>query len=157
MSYETLISEKEHMIEGLKRELALYKHNACKFFRDEFKTKFKILDYIVLFVILMNIGAICLTNALVIKAKPTAPLYEANPVNCDKFNCVASKWLGIIIVLKEIALRGFLVYMYVSYRNAIYSNRQYYLLLGIVLAIGTSLTIDFSNDLGFWIGKAFFS
>lgn len=106
-------------------------------------------------------GALSITNALVVKAEPELLLYEANPVGAEMHDyepAAPSEALPAIIGLfKHILLWTILGFLYIYQRTTIYNDGGLYFLLFLTIYIFSVTSCDFFNNLGFLIGKVVYS
>ncbi len=109
--------------------------------------------------ILFNIGAVLITNAMAMKASPEAPLLEANPIAAKTLNVVvASDGKAMIAgIILHCLLLGTLIANYIYYRVRSEQDKHFYWLLIFTCFIFLATTLDFTNDLGYWLGKLIFS
>lgn len=143
-----------------------------KQFRKEYN--FVIFDVLMVFLLLFNVGAFCLTNALVVKASVVyeIPLEykEANPMTAQvydfvplveiktetwkmKFQSVMASMMNFIIHIKQFLVWGLMivVYLYGRFHVTDYSDLRF---LGLVLTFGVVLGMyDFFSDYGYFLGK----
>jgi len=162
MSFE--IEEEKHLtnIENFKqikrrhnKALRIEKKNLSKMFKSENKKKFILMDILFIFFILFNIGALVITNMLVIKTEPEIQLIEANPVVAENYNFQTHPDA-------KPAITGFMISMfawtyfigwYIYGRITLYKSRDFYMFVGTFIFFGISITMDFFNDFGFLLGK----
>jgi len=120
---------------------------------------FIVLDIMMAIAILSNLGALALTNVLVVKEMEEPIVYEANPITAKiteyseppvehrkpiylEFFKHIAKFIGLGIALG----------MYLWYRHLAVDK---YTILRLCLCVGIWFTIivsDFSNNFGIWIG-----
>lgn len=124
-------------------------------YRQSNHNKFFILDVCVFIFIFLNLGAVMLTNAMVVKARPTTELVEANPINVE-YKQSPNIVLGLILIFKNLVLRGVLVFLYIFFRNKVHNEDQYNYFAAITIGCGAILTFDFFNNLGYYLGKVFY-
>lgn len=153
-----------------------------KQFRKNHKRWFLLLDIAIISIILMNMGALLLTNALVMKVTPDiiveklnpitneveefiipgseAPiLREANPVVAQRESFIQhpEAWRIMYMFFFFGLVWSSMTWVYVMYRNNIKTNEKLNYLTLYVIFYGFLFSMDFINDLGFWIGKMIFS
>lgn len=162
MSIEQMILEKkklkiEHKIEIaiIDDKIKIAKTEKSKEYKKQNTNKLKILDIFIILAVLSNIGALVITNTLVLKNSPEKTLYEANPGVAEKFDYqlhpeAASKMIGF---LKYVFGLVMLVFYYVYLRNTVYNSWQYYTMILFVFFVFGMLFFDFANDFGFLLGR----
>jgi hypothetical protein len=125
-------------------------------FKRENKKKLLIIDALFLLFILFNIGALIITNTLVMKEKPV--IKEANPITAKTHNLQTTnnlpQYFGILF---HILILTFLIGYYTLLKNTIINNQTYTIFLIIIIIIGSTLTYDFLDDTGYLIGKIIFN
>lgn len=146
-----LENKKKNIILDIKQK----KKECHQEFYKENKRKIIILDIIMVLAILCNIGALILTNALVLKNNPDKTFGEMNPVMAKNMDIVYAeksevKFFGFLF---NIFCWSVIVIYYINLRNKIARQIEYGMLLGMVICIFTAWSLDFFNDLGYWIGK----
>jgi hypothetical protein len=111
-----------------------------------------VFDIIFVSCILFNIGAIIITNALVMKETPI--IKEANPFQ--------AKIAGYVPLNKPIVLTAFVVrcfmwtiltFLYLFQRSRVHNDLSYWWFVFTMIFIASVIYLDFLNDLGFIIGK----
>jgi magnesium-transporting ATPase (P-type) len=125
-------------------------------FKKENNKKILLVDSLFILFVLFNIGALIITNALVMKEKPT--LKEANPITAKTYNLQSTnnnaQYFGIIFYILTLTL---LIGYYILLKNTIINNQSYTIFLMVIIILGTFLTYDFLNDVGYLIGKIIFN
>lgn len=137
-------------------------NRANRKYKENNKKKILILDILFCMFILYNLGALLITNALVMKDNTNKTFHEANPVAAKAYGFhteqtieFISKYFGLML---HLLCWSYLITMYIVGRNRyIVNNETYCHMLGSVLGFGFILTYDFINDLGYWLGKVIFS
>jgi hypothetical protein len=116
------------------------------------------MDIAIALSILFNIGAVILTNMMVVKAEPSIVFHEVNPVAAKNLGLQIAegflpRYLGFILHGLALAvLLGNYVY------NRFYApEKQFKLFLILTIFIFLICTLDFSNNFGYYIGKLLFS
>jgi len=150
-------------------EIARYKHMIGRnilmlrsLYREKHKTILRICDILVIFSILFNMGAIVITNALVVKEDPTSEFHEANPSVRENFgfanapNKVVEGGRTITQIWRALIIHGIklmlLILSYVFLRVTSYNYIGLINTIVVALFMFALLGYDFNNDLGFWIG-----
>lgn len=120
------------------------------------------LDVIMILIIFSNLGATLITNMLVMKVEPGQPqpqLAEVNPVVAENSGYVphvdAQTLFTAILVFLMVWTA--ITFLYVHKRRTIYLEEELNVLIFFVLMYGLIFGWDFINDLGFFIGKIFYS
>lgn len=160
-AFETLMDlYKEDIL--LKEKINGVERYANKELRQEYKTLFMVCDILVVLMILANVAAFILTNALAVKAEPNKPILEANSVAAKLHGFKPatevyskSKVYGFMIAF---LFRGFIyaviIGYYIYYRFHIIARKELLQKVSAVVLIwGVMLFLDFFNDFGLWIGK----
>jgi len=102
------------------------------------------LDIAFVIIILFNLGALLITNALVIKDEPTKEIMEANPVASEihgfKLHPEA-KFLFFTFIF-FISTWVVLSFMYVQSRRYISEERHFSFLIGFIIFYGIALGTD---------------
>ena len=146
-------SELEFLKENISKRIQFLN----KKIKREYKNVFLLMKILVLLSLVMNFGAVFMTNMLVMKQNPAAVIVEANPVMARTHNLESATvqrginlmfMLAIQSVIWAIFLFGFFYSM-----GHIYTRKQMYWAAFIVFFYFIVLGIDFFNDFGFFIGK----
>lgn len=153
--WEAYQIEYNNILTDIKNDKIRLKHNKKDMheaFKTENKKKLLLIDFLFALFILFNIGAMMITNALVMKENPI--IKEANPITA-KTNGYQSinnvpKYFGILF---HILILTILIGYYTLLKNTITDNQSYTIFLTILITIGTTLTYDFLNNTGYLIGK----
>lgn len=140
----------------------------AKSFRREHRKAFLFVDVAVAIIILMNFGALAITNALVMKDNPEPVFYEANPVASEIYGfeeipdtegmngeIVSGKEAGKEIMNTLIIFSLYwtlLLFIYVIHRNRIRSTIKFNLLIFMVIFYFMILGTDFINNFGYFVG-----
>ena len=126
------------------------------------------MDIIVVVIILMNFGALFITNVLVVRENEQLvdlgvieswEIVEANPVQAeindykttDEAQSHFKSWL-IFLVYWSI-----MTFVYILIRKTFYTEFGFYFMMFFVLFYLLVLGSDFFNNLGYYIGKLAFS
>lgn len=121
----------------------------------EKKQLFIIMDVLIILCIILNLGAVTLTNMLIIKKEPNHVLQEVNPIMSEVhgFNLhpdYAKLYTQIIIQL--LIWAGISIW-YVFMRLNMYTPEMLYWFFCIVIGYFLIISFDFFNDFGFLLGK----
>lgn len=150
-------------------------------FRDNHKTHIRVLDIAVILIILMNLGALLITNSLAMRTTPDivlekfntitnetetfiqkgkqAPiLMEVNPVMAKQQDLVphpeAIRLLNLFI--RFLIIWSLLTFTYYMGRSKMHKELHLNVLTFYTIFYATILGTDFIGDLGFLIGKVIF-
>ena len=124
------------------------------------KAMFRLMDIAVVLMILMNFGALTITNMMVVKKTPAVveTIMEANVVQAKLNNFEAhpqaTQWMKIFITQSMIWAGMLFVYLY--YRHRIWNEFQLGLMISCVCFYFIICGRDFFNNFGYWIGKVLF-
>lgn len=126
-------------------------------FRFEHKQHFMVLDIIILVLVLMNFGAVFMTNNMVIRtAQDTGQeivLQEANPIMAEEHNLETSPQVQkeFMIFVSHAAKWGLMLMGYILFRFNTYTETAMIATLCIICFYGFIIGLDFFNDLGFYL------
>lgn len=159
MEYEKVqenISKINYYKKILKIRETVWTQELCKQFKLKYKKWLKILDYCVVFIIVLSICTILITNFMVIKSKPKEEIkfYEANKelaktVGYETDKIVQKQYdIWFIITLYWIIYIG----VYIWNRITITYKWQLWLLTILLIYGGVMVGRDFLNDFGLWLG-----
>ncbi len=123
-------------------------------FRKEYRKIFFAFDIFIALIILSNLGALLITNALVVKVEPEKEFYEANPVTAEMYDYevhpeakeTMSKFLVPIYIWTAMTIA------YLLARNNIRSRYWLSMLGFYIIFYMFALGTDFINNLGYFIG-----
>ena len=147
--YHELIARKRQIGEEI-RETKKLMH---KEFMQEHKIKIRFLDISFILIILFNLGALVITNAMAMKAPKV--LYELNPVAAEnhglELHPESRKLMTMIIT--QMYFWAILFAFYIYNRITLYNHFGIYVLGFVIILYLTVTGFDFLNDFGFWIGR----
>ena len=105
--------------------------------------------------ILLNYGAVFITNALVIKANPTVELKEANDIQAEMNNYEKHEQGDALMMALFIQciLWTILISVYISNRMFLISYQQITIMTFVIVYFAFIIALDFVNDFGYLIGK----
>lgn len=138
----------------IKEKLRLEKKRLHTILLKQNERTFRILDYLVLFMFLLNMATLFITNFLVVEQMPPEQiqLMEVNPAQAEinKFalhpNYVEIIWM----ILKQLFFWVLLVSSYFVIRTNIHTDRQLFIFeVGVILAF-TLICFNFVNDFGYF-------
>ena len=125
-------------------------------YRENNKVKFKILDLLIVLAILMNLGAVMLTNMMVLKESKgeKVVLKEVNPVAAQVKDLAQHPfWLEEAKAFFYQIVCWVLVFLLYFYqRQKTFNDVGYFILLGLVVFVVTAWGLDFFNNFGFYLG-----
>ncbi len=131
------------------------KHN--KFIKDNKKVVIS-LDVLFGLIILFNLGALLITNTLVIKDDPSKEFTEANPIagEIHGFKLHSGENSFFASFMFFVYMWAFLSFLYIYVRRIIYEERHLFALIAYAILYATVLGTDFINNLGFYLGKVIY-
>ena len=127
---------------------------------NEHKAMFRLMDIAVVLLIVMNFGAVGLTNLMVVRKEPAVVenLTEANVIQAEmhdyQIHPEAAKTMRIFVY--QALIWALILFAYIYYRNRIWNEFQ----LGIVISLVCFYFIicgkDLFNNFGYFIGELMF-
>lgn len=126
------------------------------------KKVLRIFDILLILGFIFNIGAVFLTNVMVVKEKTenNIPLEfrEVNVIQAKLNNFVVHPDAKILLLTlgKQLLLWLVMISLYVYQRNTVYSRAVLIEMWITTLFSSTVLSWDFFNDFGFYIGRLIF-
>jgi len=124
------------------------------------KAMFRLMDIAVVLLILMNFGAVALTNALVVKKYPKLVeiLSEANVVQAkmNDYEVHPNAMPLLKAFIRQAMIWAFILFSYIYYRSRIWTELQLGVMVSIVCFYFIICGRDFFNDFGYYIGKLMF-
>jgi hypothetical protein len=114
-----------------------------------------LLDIAFVLAILSNFGALLLTNMMVIKEEPNIVLMETNPI-ASKIHNFEQHPEGSSLMLKFVInclLWSLIIFGYVYTRIKVKTKKDFDYLIFFTIFVWYTLTYDFINNLGLYIGK----
>jgi hypothetical protein len=154
-----------HQKATLKENIHQAKREANRDLRKEHKTLVRVFDFIFVLMLLANIGALVLTNALVIKKEPTKQLVELNPIAAEQYGFesaaevypIEKVWSAILAFYIHIIVYAGMIATWLYIRFYSINRSNFYRGMFVILFWGCALFLDFFNNLGLWIGKVLFA
>ena len=139
----------------LRHKLQVEKRELHKKFYKEHRGWFWFLDVLIVLGLLFNLGAIGITNALVMKANPEKVMEEATPVQAklNNFETSTKAQNSFFPIMIHMLFLAWLLGYYVVWRNKVKNWQELNGLIIFAIAFSYMLGYDFTNDLGYWIGK----
>lgn len=129
---------------------------------EQHSSLFHVLDVLFVLCILMNFGALVITNSIVVKDDIEAAqaqgeelkFYEVNPTTSSSYGYVQHPEPSVIldtliVILKYSIIWTFLIGVYVYYRTTIFSHKAMYIFAFFVGYYFSMLGYDFFHDLGY--------
>ena len=160
LEYQLLKEQKHYLKKKIGLKLDVLKTKATKQYRKNNKVIFNFLDYLVIVGIVFNLGAMVITNAMVVKENPTMEFKEANIMQCklSKYECGMQSFFGSFkFIFTHILIYGIVIWLYISCRNNIKSDMELFVILApIVTLFVTVMGWDFFNDFGYYLGRVLF-
>jgi len=158
--YHELLAKQE----TVKAEIKAEKLRLHKEFMKTHAKQVRVLDILVILIIVMNWGALLITNAMVERKAAIAgevPEYvELNPVQAEANNwnyapIEVSKPV-VQMLLRQVIAWAILGGIYLHNRKYVYTEEMFFVMIYIIAFYFLVLGSDFINDLGFLIGKVLF-
>ena len=124
------------------------------------KAMFRLMDIAVVLLILMNFGAVGLTNLMAVRKEPAIVenLTEANAVHAElhdyELNPEAKRTMTIFV--SQALIWTVLLFAYIFFRNRIYNEFQLGLMVSVVCFYFIICGRDFFNNFGYFIGRLMF-
>lgn len=155
--YYHLIAQKKSVKHEIKQEEKRM-HNALMVHH---KTRLRWLDVSIALAILFNMGALAMSNLMIVEAKPQMKIVELNPVvgkaqNYETLPVEKAKPL-LKQFYKPLLFYAFVVFFVIFMRMSMFTEsilNAYTILVFYALAI---FGYDFFNDLGYFLGKVMFA
>lgn len=146
-----LINKKSILDNQIKKEKKLLH----KKFVKENKKLLLFLDLGLIFVIIINLSSVVITNSLVIKEEPTALVMETNIKQATlqeyKPHPESKKIFNTILI--QLFIWSFIIFLYIQLRRTLYTDWGIGILIFLIILWSFSMTYDFSNNLGYFIGR----
>jgi len=134
-----------------------YRKSAHKSFLKENRKWFWFFDIAVALMIIFNYGALFTTNFLLM-ANTEIKLYESNPVqtfmnNYEVHKKAQSQFIGFYF---QMIIWGIIIFSYLFFRTHIFEYTDFYYMSFFIVFYLFTMSYDFINDFGLFIGKIFF-
>jgi len=124
------------------------------------KAMFRLMDIAVVLIIIMNFGAVALTNMMVVKQLPEVVehLREANVAQAkmNDWEVHPEAARTMIIFVKQALIWAFILFCYIYYRNRIWTEFQLGVMISLVCFYFIICGRDFFNNFGYFAGKILF-
>jgi len=154
------ILKKQTDIVKIKQDIKREKRRLHKEYVAENKRALMIMDFAMVCVIMFNLGALVMTNLLVVQVEPTKGFVEANQAQCNwnGFSCAEENNGAKLVysLLKQSFLWTIMIFAYLVRRSKVYTDEGFYLMFFIVTFYFWMTNIDFVHDVGLYIGKVMF-
>jgi hypothetical protein len=149
--YYRLLEEKRKNSEEIKRE----KKELNRRFLGLHKNTILLFDWAMVLIILFNLGAVFMTSMLAVKKNPGIELKEANSVQAAMNNYELHPGGNKIMsaLLKQCFLWAIIIFGYIYTRNNLISEDGLAVLMFIIILYLVFTGVDFTNDLGYYVGK----
>jgi len=138
----------------INEKIKLFYQKQKLLYRKKNKRIICLLDIAIILAIVFNLGAVLITNVLVIKAEPETKFMEMNPAAAEAGNYElhpdskeSFKLFNFLIMNWFFIIAGYLIV-----RSRIYNNLTLTLVGFYVLYILTGTCLDFFNNFGFILG-----
>jgi len=134
-----------------------YRKKAHKSFVKENRGWFWFFDVAIVLLLLFNYGAAALTNALLM-SNPEIKLYEGNSIQVDINNYEEhdeskARFVGFYF---QAFMWSIILFGYLFFRTHIFEFQDFYIMAFFTVLYLFSLSFDFVNNFGFYIGKIIF-
>jgi len=138
-----------------KRMLIKNRKELNRAYKKNNKVSIIVLDVLVILAVLFNIGAMVITNAMVVKEEPQIEFREVNPVQAQLNDYeVHSDWKDILFpFVKQCLMWVLFIGYYLHRRRNILDDVDYSEMHFIVIMWVILLGLDFFNDFGYALGK----
>jgi len=150
----------EHEKRQISYEIRQQQRNEHNRLYSSHKAMFRLMDIAVVFMIIMNFGAVALTNMLAVRAEPkmVETLTEANVVHAKvgNYEVHPEAKRTIKIFVTQAMIWAFILFCYIYYRSRVWNEFQLGLMVSVVCFYFIICGRDFFNDFGYWLGKAIF-
>ena len=127
---------------------------------NEHKAMFRMMDIAVVLLILMNFGAVGLTNVMAVRKEPAiaSNLTEANVVHAElhDYEVDPEARRTMTIFVSQALIWAVLLFAYIFFRNRIYNEFQLGLMVSVVCFYFIICGRDFFNNFGYFIGRLMF-
>ena len=144
-------------IEVGKLNLSYKEKELRKSFKEEYRYYFMGMDILMVLFLIFNLGAIVLTNALIVKENPTITFTEANQNYAEVAGLEKSTVEQSKIVLDSLFFKigNYTLVFGIYIIGRFFSNRESHLLflMMYVIYIVSIGGIDFFHDFGFFLGR----
>jgi len=142
-------------LKRLEGEILNEKRKLHKEYVKEHKLAFKIMDCLFILIILSNLGALALTNALVFKNEPATQVLEANPVASEVHDYQAHPQAKTFFTgfLFQMGCYGILFLCYISNRASVHTKKGLILNFTLVFFMAFVCLTDLTNNLGYYVGR----
>ena len=151
MKFNNLVNEKKAINHDIRAQRKVLHKTMIK----KYKWLFIAMDIIVVFMILINYGAVIITNMLVVRENPDVEIQEANAIQAelnDYKQHVDGQTVMMAIFIQAI-MWGVLLFVYLYHRITIGTYKEMLLMCFIVLFYLYLISFDFINDFGYLLGK----
>ena len=153
-TYYDLLKRKKLINHSLKEE----KKKLAKEFRSIERGWFRYLDIGMALVILFNIGALVLTNVMVMKENPQHELREVNPVQANLNGYELHEESNDILnaLAKQFLMYTLLIGYYIFLRLYTFTEEGLFNMIVMVSIMLLAIVLDFVNDYGYYLGKVLY-
>ena len=132
------------------------KKRLSKLYKRHHKHFLRFLDILMVMAFLCNMGALALTEALVVKENPPEEIVEVNIVGAKIHGYKAAPLeiaIGVMLMFfKQVMLWSVLLFGYIYFRRSIWNDGGLYIVVAMSLYIFIATSLDFAGNLGYFIG-----
>jgi len=121
-----------------------------------YREKLWILDIFFILTILFNVGALVITNILVIKNAPESKFVEDNKAASERFGFEYGSEVRFSGYILHCLCWVILIFIYVLRRANVHNALTYWWLTFWIIFMVTFTAFDFFNNFGYWLGKVFY-
>ena len=121
-----------------------------------YREKLWILDIFFILTILFNVGALVITNILVIKNAPESKFVEDNKAASERFGFEYGNEVRFSGYILHCLCWAILIFIYVLRRANVHNALTYWWLTFWIIFMVTFTAFDFFNNFGYWLGKVFY-
>ena len=140
----------------MKHSIKQKKKNLHDDFVKLHKVELRVMDILVIFIVLMNFGAMFLTTLMVAKESTTETFHvvEANPIQAsmNDFETTEEAQVEFKMFVFHSFYWAILIFFYVHKRRTIYTDEELGWLRFMVIVYLILLGKDFFNNIGYYIG-----
>lgn len=144
----------------LSYEIRQQQRNEHRRLYNEHKAMFRLMDIAVVLIVIMNFGAVALTNLMAVRKTPAIVdnLTEANVVHAKvgNYEVHPEAKREVKIFVSQALIWALILFCYMYYRNRVWNEFQLGLIVFCVCFYFIVCGRDFFNNFGYFIGKVLF-